>query len=105
MCVNVCEGMWVYFPFSHSHMYIYQPGYYEDGRFGIRIESVLVTRRAPFPSTFGDTEFLEFENFTCVPIQTKLVNSTLLDAHELQWLNAYNASVREKVWSGLWLVP
>lgn len=32
-----------------------------------------------------------------VPIQTKLVDTALLSAEELQWLNDYNAWTREKV--------
>ena len=74
-----------------------QPGYYEDGHFGIRIENLLITRRAAFASTFGDVEFLEFENVTCAPIQTSLVNTSLLSASELKWLNDYNGWVRTKV--------
>ena len=74
-----------------------QPGYYEDGHFGIRIESVLIARPAAFESTFGDVEFLEFENVTCAPIQTSLVNTSLLSASELKWLNDYNGWVRTKV--------
>lgn len=32
-----------------------------------------------------------------MPIQTKLVDTALLSAEELQWLNDYNAWTREKV--------
>jgi Xaa-Pro aminopeptidase len=37
-------------------LYFEQPGYYEDGRFGIRLESVLVAKKADFATTFGGVE-------------------------------------------------
>lgn len=30
-----------------------EPGYYEDGKFGIRIESIIICNVAPTPHTFG----------------------------------------------------
>jgi Xaa-Pro aminopeptidase len=32
-----------------------EPGYYADGRFGVRIESVMVCREAQTPHRFGGT--------------------------------------------------
>lgn len=43
-----------------------EPGYYADGKFGIRIESVVVVRNAQTLNNFGDKGYLEFENFTMV---------------------------------------
>lgn len=43
-----------------------EPGYYADGRFGIRIENVVVCRDVPTPNNFGDKGYLGFENFTMV---------------------------------------
>lgn len=74
-----------------------EPGYYEDGAFGIRIESVLVAKRADFDRTFGNVEFLDFEVLTCAPIQTKLVDPTLLAPSELAFLNHYNGWCRQKL--------
>jgi hypothetical protein len=68
-----------------------EPGYYEDGAFGIRIESVLITRVIPREPESAYGKFLEFENITCMPIQTKLVDASLLNDFELSWLNGYNA--------------
>jgi len=74
-----------------------EPGYYEEGAFGIRIESVLIVQNAKTEHNFGGTKFYTFENITMAPIQTKLVDVTLLHDGELAWLNAYNHTVQSKL--------
>ena len=41
-----------------------EPGYYADGKFGIRIENVMLVREADTPNNFGDKGYLRFENVT-----------------------------------------
>ena len=72
-----------------------EPGYYEDGNFGIRIENVYIVVRKDTPHQHGGKAFLGFENITWAPIQTKMVCPDLLSPHELAWLNAYNERCRE----------
>ena len=67
-----------------------EPGYYEDEAFGIRIENVLLIKKVETPNRFGDTDYLGFEHVTLVPIQTKLIDASLLSADETKWVNAYN---------------
>ena len=44
-----------------------EPGYYADGKFGIRIESIVLVREVKTPNNFGDKGFLGFERVTmCV---------------------------------------
>lgn len=44
-----------------------EPGYYADGKFGIRIESIVLARPADTPNNFGDKGYLRFETVTmCV---------------------------------------
>lgn len=43
-----------------------EPGYYADGRYGIRIENVVVVREAHTPHNFGDKGYLRFEHVTLV---------------------------------------
>lgn len=74
-----------------------EPGYYADGKFGIRIENVVGVRNAQTPHNFGDKGYLEFENFTMVPIQTKLIDASLLSPAERDWVNSYHAEVEGKV--------
>lgn len=43
-----------------------EPGYYADGKFGIRIENIVVVRRADTPNNFGGKGYLELERVTMV---------------------------------------
>nr|GMD45351.1 probable Xaa-Pro aminopeptidase P [Ipomoea batatas]GMD46844.1 probable Xaa-Pro aminopeptidase P [Ipomoea batatas] len=77
-----------------------EPGYYEDHSFGIRIENLLYVKEMDTPNRFGGIGYLGFEKLTFVPIQTKLVDLSILSAAEVAWLNSYHLQVWEKV-SGL----
>jgi Xaa-Pro aminopeptidase len=69
-----------------------EPGYYVEGRYGIRIENlVLVTPAAPRDG--GNTEVHEFETLTLAPIDLRLIDAEALVPQEIQWLNAYHARV------------
>ncbi|KAI0258993.1 Creatinase/aminopeptidase [Gloeopeniophorella convolvens] len=74
-----------------------EPGYYADGRFGIRIENVVVVREAQTPNNFGNKGFLGFEHVTLAPIGRNLVDVSLLSADERAWVDAYHKEVWEKV--------
>ena len=71
-----------------------EPGIYRLGRWGVRIENLLLN--VPAPTTeFG--EFLRFETLTLCPIDIRCIDRALLDADEIAWLNAYHATVAERV--------
>ena len=71
-----------------------EPGLYRPGRWGIRIENLVLN--VPATTTeFG--EFLEFETLTLCPIDTRCIARSLLRADEVDWLNAYHATVRERL--------
>jgi Xaa-Pro aminopeptidase len=71
-----------------------EPGIYRPGRWGVRIENLVLT--APGQSTeFGS--FLEFETLTLCPIDTRCIERSLLDAAETDWLNRYHATVRSRL--------
>ncbi len=74
-----------------------EPGVYRPGRWGVRIENLVLTVPATTPEggTFGD--FLQFETLTLCPIDTRCIDRALLRADEIDWLNAYHASVRERL--------
>jgi len=74
-----------------------EPGYYEDGQFGIRIENLVEVTRASTQYSFNDTKMLTFSAVTVVPIQLKLVDPTLLTQDEIQWLNNYHQTCRDRV--------
>ncbi|MEP6608174.1 MAG: aminopeptidase P family protein [Burkholderiaceae bacterium] len=74
-----------------------EPGIYRPGRWGVRIENLVVNRPATLeePSEFG--EFLEFETLTLSPIDTRVIDRTRLRDDEISWLNTYHAEVRRRV--------
>ncbi|EOD33115.1 hypothetical protein EMIHUDRAFT_63427 [Emiliania huxleyi CCMP1516] len=74
-----------------------EPGYYEAGAFGIRIENLLVARAAPTPNAFNGKAYLRFDQLTHVPIQASLLEPSLLTSAEVEWLDAYHARVWERV--------
>lgn len=71
-----------------------EPGVYRPGQWGVRIEN-LVVNRAAGQTEFGD--FLAFETLTLCPIDTRCVLIEMLHEEERAWLNAYHATVRERV--------
>uniref|UniRef100_A0A1B6FBQ8 Xaa-Pro aminopeptidase 1 n=1 Tax=Cuerna arida TaxID=1464854 RepID=A0A1B6FBQ8_9HEMI len=72
-----------------------EPGYYEDGQFGIRIENI--QRIVPVKTKYEKKEFLTFEVVALAPIQVKMLEPELLTKEEIDWLNKYHSIVREKV--------
>jgi len=71
-----------------------EPGIYRPGRWGVRIENLLVT--VPAGSTeFG--EFLGFETLTLCPIDLRCIERELMRADEVDWLNDYHATVRARL--------
>lgn len=73
-----------------------EPGYYEDGSFGIRIENMIMAKTVETHHQFGDKPWLGFEHVTMVPMCRKLIDVSLLTKNELQWLNDYHQEVWEK---------
>jgi Xaa-Pro aminopeptidase len=71
-----------------------EPGYYKTGEYGIRIESLVVVVPRPRPPA-GELDLLGFETLTLAPIDTTLVEPSLLSPAERAWLDAYHARVRE----------
>ena len=73
-----------------------EPGYYEDGNFGIRIENMIMAHETSTNHKFGDKPWLGFEHVTMVPMCQKLIDPSLLTAEEKQWLNDYHEEVWKK---------
>jgi Xaa-Pro aminopeptidase len=75
-----------------------EPGLYRAGQWGIRIENLVLNVAAPASAAgnaFG--EFLAFETLTLCPIDTRCIELALLQPDEVDWLNAYHATVRERL--------
>lgn len=74
-----------------------EPGYYEDGNFGIRLENVLIIKKADTKFNFGGKGYLAFEPITWVPYQNKLIDVSMLTPAEVDWVNNYHIACREKL--------
>ena len=74
-----------------------EPGLYRPGKWGIRIESLVVSRPVAQPAETEFGRFLYFETVTMCPIDTRLVDKSLLNDAETAWLNQYHATVRAKL--------
>ena len=62
-----------------------EPGYYESGKFGIRIENLITVKKV--------NKKIKFENLTLAPIDKSLVEKKLLNKIEIKWLNNYHSKV------------
>lgn len=71
-----------------------EPGTYRPGRWGVRIENLVLNREAG-SSEFG--EFLAFETLTLCPIDTRCLEPSLLTQDEKDWLNAYHGEVQRRL--------
>ena len=71
-----------------------EPGYYLEGKFGIRHENLLLCRPA---MNTGDGEFLCFEPLTMAPFDLDAVLPEQMTQHEIELLNAYHRTVCEKL--------
>lgn len=92
-----------------------EPGYYEDGVFGIRIESpffphrlinllflltpiidIIMAKEVKTTHKFGEKPWLGFEHVTMTPLCQKLINPSLLSDAEKKWVNDYHTEIWEK---------
>ncbi|WVW81507.1 hypothetical protein I302_103501 [Kwoniella bestiolae CBS 10118] len=74
-----------------------EPGYYAEGKFGIRIEGVDIIVRAETRENFGGKGWLGMERICMCPIQSSLLDISLLSPSEKDWLNEYHSEVLEKI--------
>lgn len=72
-----------------------EPGYYEPGEYGIRLETLELVK--PSEAGSANRPFLEFETLTLVPFDRTMVEPDLLDDSTLGLLNAYHARVMREI--------
>lgn len=73
-----------------------EPGYYEDGNFGIRIENIIMAKEVETNHRFGDKPYLGFEHVTMVPYCRKLIDVALLTEKERGWVDGYHKEIMAK---------
>ena len=71
-----------------------EPGYYVPGEFGIRTENLVLVVEDKHLSK-ADRKWLAFDTLTLCPIDTRLVDASLMAPQELAWLNDYHTKVKE----------
>lgn len=74
-----------------------EPGLYRPGKWGIRIESLVINRPVENPEETEFGKFLYFETVTLCPIDTRLIDTKLMTGSEIEWLNQYHAEVRRRL--------
>ena len=71
-----------------------EPGFYEEGKFGIRHENLILCVEKE-KTEYGT--FCEFETITLVPFDLDAIDVNMLDDGEKEWLNSYHARVRKVI--------
>ena len=66
-----------------------EPGYYEKGKFGIRIENLITIKKK--------TSKMSFQNLTLVPVDKSLIKKEVLSKTEKNWINNYHNIVFKKL--------
>jgi len=79
-------------PFKIGHCVSDEPGYYEDGEFGIRIENVIMVVQH---EKYADR--LKFENMTVCPYERRLIDKSLLSQFDIDYINAFHKRCQEKL--------
>ena len=75
-----------------------EPGLYRAGEYGIRHENLILTVPA-CETEFG--RFYQFETLTLFPFDKRALDMTILQPHEIAWLNDYHRMVYDKLKSSL----
>ena len=71
-----------------------EPGIYEDGQFGIRIENEFIVQKGN-QNKYG--QFMHFETITFAPIDLDGIDPEEMSKSEREWLNNYHKDVYEKI--------
>jgi len=71
-----------------------EPGIYRPGRWGVRIENLVVNQDGG-ATEFGD--YLRFETLTLCPIDSRCMDLALLRPDEREWINSYHGVVRKRL--------
>lgn len=79
-------------PLEPGMIFSNEPGYYEEGKFGIRHENLMLVVKGD-KTAYG--QFLQLEPLTMAPFDREAIEVSLLNEEEIRVLNAYHARVYE----------
>lgn len=71
-----------------------EPGYYREGYYGIRLENLILCKKAE-KTEYG--QFMEFETLTKVPFDINAIDLSMLTEREKTILNLYHKNVYEEI--------
>ena len=74
-----------------------EPGIYREGKWGVRIENLVTSQPITNPKEQDFGNFMLFETLTLFPIDTRLIERSLLTTEEIEWVNQYHKIVYEKL--------
>jgi len=84
-------------PLRAGMMLSNEPGYYKPGEYGIRIENLVLIEPRDLAGGDPDRAMLGFETLTLCPIERDLIDPALLTPAERRWLDAYHATVLDRL--------
>ena len=97
-CLNVHEGPFSIsknnnIPLQEGMVFSNEPGYYLEGKFGIRIENLVTIKK----KTINKKELFKIETLTLAPYDIDLITKSLLTNEELIWIKNYHNTVFKKI--------
>jgi len=99
-CLNVHEGPQSISPADNKTtieagmLTSNEPAIYREGEYGIRIENLILCYEDE-ETEFG--QFLRFDTVSLCYIEKSLIDKSLLDQKEIEWLNSYHSEVYDKL--------
>ncbi len=99
-CLNVHEGPQSISPADNKTAIIpgmltsNEPAVYREGEYGIRIENLILCYEDE-ETEFG--QFLRFDTVSLCYMEKLLIDRSLLDRKEIEWLNSYHSEVYDKL--------
>lgn len=99
-CLNVHEGPQSISPSANKTAFragmvtSNEPALYREGEYGIRTENLILCYEDE-ETEFG--QFLKFDTVSLCYIDKALIDKSLLDREQIEWLNRYHSDVYEKL--------
>ena len=96
--INMRSHRSIDIPLTDGMVFSDEPGFYVNGKFGIRLEIDMVVKNYTSPNEYGNSEerFLRFEILSRVPFKRNLIDWEMLTEAQKNWHNWYHTEVKNK---------
>lgn len=74
-----------------------EPGLYRAGKWGVRLENLVINAKIDNPKNQEFGTFLHFKPLTLCPFESGCIARNLLDEKEITWINAYHKEVYDRI--------